>query len=123
MGIGVGLAIFWYAYRLWLWKLLPPPNLTLEILRLIWEILLFFGMCIGLTVLFREKLALQGRISKAMASSQYTAHIFHVLFVVIFQYLVFSLVWPPLTKFRLVMLLAAPTTFLFSNWVRKPLRF
>ena len=28
----------------------------LEILRLIWEMLLCFGMCIGLTVLFREKL-------------------------------------------------------------------
>jgi len=121
LGIGVILAGFWYAYSLLLWKFLPTSGITMDIIRLIWEMLLCFGMCIGLTVLFREKFNLQGRIGKAMAQSQYGAYIFHVLFVLLFQFLVISIAMPPFVKFIVVTLAAVPTTFLFSYWVRKPL--
>ena len=121
LGIGLALAGYWYAYSLALWKFLPTSGITMDIVRLIWEMLLCFGMCIGLTVLFREKFNFRGRISKAMAQGQYGAYIFHVLFVLIFQFLVISLALPPFSKFMLVTLAAVPTTFLFSNWVRKPL--
>jgi len=121
LGIGVILAGFWYAYSLLLWKFLPTSGITMDILRLIWEMLLCFGMCIGLTVLFREKFNLQGRIGKAMAQSQYGAYIFHVLFVLLFQFLVISIAMPPFAKFIVATLAAVPTTFLFSYWVRKPL--
>jgi glucan biosynthesis protein C len=113
--------VFWYAYSLVLWKILPPSGITMDFLRLIWEMLLCFGFCIGLTVLFREKLNFQGNIGKVMAQSQYGAYIFHVLLVLIFQFLVIGLPVPPFVKFVLVTLAAVPTTFLFSNWVRKPM--
>jgi glucan biosynthesis protein C len=121
LGIGVALAVFWYAYSLVLWKILSLDGITMDILYLIWEMLLCSGFCIGLTVLFREKLNFQGNIGKIMAQSQYGAYIFHVLLVLVFQFLVISLALPPFVKFVLVTLAAVPTTFLFSNWVRKPL--
>jgi hypothetical protein len=43
------------------------------------------------------------------------------LLVLVFQFLVLGLSLAPLVKFVLVTLAAVPTTFLFSNWVRKPL--
>jgi len=119
--IGVVLAGYWYAYSLVLWKLLPTSGITMDIIRLIWEMLLCFGMCIGLTVLFREKFNFQGQIGKVMAQGQYGAYIFHVLFVLLFQFLVMGIAMPPFAKFVLVTLAAVPTTFLFSHWVRKPL--
>jgi glucan biosynthesis protein C len=119
--IGLVLAGYWYIYSLVLWKLLPTSGILMDIIRLVWEMLLCFGMCTGLIVLFREKLNFQGRIGKAMAQGQYGAYIFHVLFVLIFQFLVINLALPPFMKFILVTLAAVPTTFLFSNWVRKPL--
>ena len=121
LGIGLALAVFWYAYSLILWKFLPTAGIAVDIVRLIWEMLLCFGMCIGLTVLFREQFNSQGRIGKAMAQGQYGAYIFHVMFVLLFQFLVLSLAIPPFTKFVLVTLAATPTTFLFSYWVKKPL--
>ena len=81
-----------------------------------------FGMCIGLTVLFREKFNTQGRIGKALAQSQYAAYILHIFIVLLFQFLFADVALPPLVKFVLVTLAAVPTTFLFSYWVRKPLR-
>jgi glucan biosynthesis protein C len=121
LGIGVTLAGFWYAYSLLLWEFLPTSGVTMDILRLIWEMLLCFGFCIGLTVLFREKFNFQGNLGKIMAQSQYGAYIFHVLLVLLFQFLVLGLDLSPFVKFVLVTLAAVPTTFLFSNWVRKPL--
>jgi glucan biosynthesis protein C len=121
LGIGVILAGFWYAYSLVLWKYLPTSGITMDVLRLIWEMVLCFGFCIGLTVLFREKLNFQGNLGKVLAQSQYGAYIFHVLLVLVFQFLVLSLTLPPFVKFVLVTLAAVPATFLFSNWVRKPL--
>jgi fucose 4-O-acetylase-like acetyltransferase len=121
LGIGLVLSVYWYAYSLALWKLLPTSGIVMDILRLLWEMLLCFGMCIGLTVLFREKFDFQGKISKAMAQGQYGAYIFHVLFVLLFQFLVLALPITPFIKFVLVTLAAVPTTFLFSYWVKKPL--
>lgn len=121
LGIGLVLAVFWYVYSLVLWKVMPPTGLTMDILRLIWEMVLCFGFCIGLTILFREKFNFQGDVSKVLAQSQYGAYIFHVLLVLVFQFMVLGLPLPPFVKFTLVTLAAVPTTFLFSNWVRKPL--
>jgi len=121
LAIGVGLAVFWYAYELSPWDLRPASPIVRSLLRLVWEMLLCFGMCIGLTVFFREKLNVQSNLSSALARSQYAVYIFHPLFVLLFQALVVSLPWPPLAKFVVVTLAAVPASFLFSYWVRKPL--
>jgi glucan biosynthesis protein C len=121
LGIGLTLAGYWYAYSLGLWRLMPFGDITLGSIRLIWEMLLCFGFCIGLTVLFREKFNFQGNFGKVIAQSQYGAYIFHVVLVLLFQFLVIGLAMPPFVKFVLVTLASVPATFLFSNWVRKPL--
>lgn len=121
LGIGVFLAVFWYAYSLFLGKFLLTGGITMDILRLIWEMLLCFGFCIGLVVLFREKFNFQGNLGKTLARSQYSAYIFHVLFVIAIQFSVINLPIPPFAKFTLVTLAAVPITFLFSNWLRRPL--
>lgn len=122
LGAGLALAALYYACDLALCKTLPAGGLGLDILRLVWEMLLCCGMCIGLTVLFRERLGFTNGTLGAMARAQYAAYIFHVLFVLLFQFLVLGLPLPPLAKFALVTLAAVPATFLFSAWVRKPLR-
>jgi glucans biosynthesis protein C len=121
LGIGVTLAVYWYAYQLGMRELLPFSGLAADIIRLIWEMLLCFGFCIGLVVLFREKFNIQGDLGRAMARSQYAAYIFHVLFVLLVQFLLVGLPISPFAKFVLVTLAAVPLTFLFSHWVRKPL--
>ncbi len=120
--LGVILAGLWYLYALELWKVLPISEIAMGVIYPIWESLLCCGMCIGLTVLFREKLDFQGRLGKTMAKSQYAAYIFHVPVVMLFQYLLLSFALPPLAKFALAILASVPATFLLSAWVRKPLR-
>lgn len=122
LSVGVGLAVFWYAYELALWRWLPTDGIGWDIFRLLWEMVFCFGMCIGLTVLFRERLNTQGRLGKAMAQSQYAAYIYHIFFVLLFQALLADVALPALAKFALVTLVSVPTTFLISDWVRKPLR-
>lgn len=121
LSVGVGLAVFWYAYKLLLWQWLSTDGIGWDIFRLLWEMVFCFGMCIGLTVLFREKFNTQGQLGKALAQSQFAAYIFHIFFVLLFQFLLADVAWPAFAKFVLVTLAAVPTTFLFSYWVRKPL--
>jgi glucan biosynthesis protein C len=120
--VGVIAAVMWYTYALALRSILPISDTAMGILYPIWEMALCCGMCIGLTVLFREKLNLQGRIGKAMAQSQYAAYIFHVPIILLFQSMMLHVELPPFAKFALVTLASVPLTFLFSHWVRKPLR-
>jgi peptidoglycan/LPS O-acetylase OafA/YrhL len=119
--VGMVLALYWYAHQLGIEGLMPASGLIADLIRLVWEMLLCFGFCIGLTVLFREKFNFQGDIGKIMTQSQYGAYIFHVMLVLVFQFLVISLDLSPFVKFVLVTLASIPATFLFSNWVRKPL--
>jgi len=115
------MAAIWYVYALVIWKFFQASGIVWNIFVLLWEMLLCFGMCIGLTVLFREKFNTQGRVGKALAQSQYAAYIFHIFIVLLFQALLADVALPAFAKFVLVTLVAVPVTFLFSYWVRKPL--
>lgn len=119
--VGVGAAALWYAYDLGLKQVWPIGDTAMAVIYPTWESVLCCGMCIGLTVLFREVFDTQGRLGKAMAQSQYAAYIFHVPFVLLFQFLVIGLALLPLAKFALVTPVSVPATFLFSYGVRKPL--
>jgi glucan biosynthesis protein C len=122
LSVGLALSVVWSVYALVGWNYFPLGDVALGVIYPIWEAFLCCGMCIGLTVLFRERLNFQNRISKALAKSQYSAYIFHVFIVLLVQLAVVSLVAPPLVKFILVTIASVPLTFLFSNWVRVPLR-
>ncbi len=122
LAVGVGGAALWHAYDPWLYGLLHPSSTAHEVFRLLWEGALVCGMCIGLTVLFREKLDMGDPVSRELAKGQYAAYIFHLPIVVLIQIPFMGFALPPLVKFFLVCLVSVPVTFLFSVWVRKPLR-
>lgn len=122
LGIGLSLAGLWYAFDLW-----PDPALNMsdtvrDIIRLLWESFLCFGLCIGLTVLFRERANIQTRLTAWLAQAEYATYIYHVLVVLAFQALLVGLAAPPLAKFALVTLVSIPVAFLIGGLVRKPLR-
>ena len=48
----------------------------------IWEAFLCRGLCIGLLVLFREKLNFQGPLARNLAVSTYAVYLFHVPVIV-----------------------------------------
>jgi surface polysaccharide O-acyltransferase-like enzyme len=79
-------------------------------------------MCIGLTVLFRDRLNTQGRFVNEMAKSTFAVYILHILVVVPFQVLALRLVAPPLLKFLLVTLFSIPTSYTLGSLIRRPLR-
>lgn len=119
--VGVIAALLWYAYALGLRAVIPIGDSAMGIVYPVWEALLCCGMCIGLLVLFRDKLNSQGQLGKALGQSQYAAYLFHVPIVLLFQFAVLGVALPPFAKWLLVTLVSVPFTFLFSNWVRKPL--
>ena len=122
MAVGLALAGLWYVYDLWLADVIVFSDTVWGLLFPLWEALLCCGLCIGLTVLFRDKLNTQGSVAKEMAQGTYAAYIFHVFVVLLIQFLVISLVASPLLKFLLVTLAAVPLTFLLASLIRRPLR-
>lgn len=123
LGVGLALTLYWYAFDQGLTgNLVPYTGIGFDLMRVVWEGLLVCALCIGLTVFFREKVNIGGPLAKALGQSTYAVYIFHIFFVLLCQFAVLSLPLPPLAKFALVTLTATPLTFLFSNWVRKPLR-
>jgi len=84
--------------------------------------LLCCGMCIGLTILFRDKVNSQTPFSSEMAKSTYAAYMIHVFVAILFQFLALKLAAPPLLKFFLVTLVTVPASFLLASLIRRPLR-
>jgi Acyltransferase family len=121
LGVGLFLAGLWYAYALWLKGALHISDSVNPYIIPVWESLLCLGMCIGLTVSFRERLNLQTRLSKWLAQGQYAAYIVHLPVVLGFQALLIGLVALPLAKFALVTVAAIPVTFGIAGVIRKPL--
>lgn len=94
---------------------------VLGLLVPLWESLLCCGMCIGLTVLFRDMVNAQGPVGREMARSTYTAYMIHVFVVILFQYLALGLIASPFIKFLLVTLITVPVAFLLASLIRRPL--
>jgi len=122
LGVGLSLVGLWYAYDPWLYNTLHVSKTVNDIIQPFWESFLCLSMCIGLTVLFREKASIQTRLTQWLAQAQYSAYIIHVFPVLAFQALLVGLVAPPLAKFALVTLASIPVSFLIGGLIRKPLR-
>lgn len=120
--VGLVLAALWYMYDLWLKDVIVFSDTVWGLLFPLWESLLCCGMCIGLTVLFRDKVNKQTRFFSEMSKSTYAAYMIHVFVVILFQFLVLQLAAPPLLKFFLVTLVTVPASFLLASLIRKPLR-
>ncbi|MGA2957695.1 MAG: acyltransferase [Thermodesulfobacteriota bacterium] len=85
----------------------------------IWEAFLCSGLCIGLLVLFREKLNFQGPLAKNLAASTYAVYLFHVPVIVALQYAMWHTDMAAITKFAIVSAAAVPLTFFIGNYVRQ----
>ena len=120
LAVGVTAAIAWYAYSLYLHRIVPIGRPAMAIVYPIWESLLCCGMCLGLLIFFRERLDIQSRWGRAMARSQYGAYLFHVPVIIAIQCAVASVAMAPFSKFLLVMALGVPLTFLLSDRLRRP---
>ncbi len=120
--LGLLLAALWYVYALTLPEGLPMSDVAGGLSYAVWESLLCISMCIGLTVLFRDHFAGQSGLGKKLAQAQYTAYVFHIPVVLLFQWLALGLAAAPFVKFVLVSLVTVPVTFFVSYWIRKPLR-
>jgi glucan biosynthesis protein C len=122
LAVGIFLAALCYGYTLVIRDVAPISEKAEQLIYPIWESLLCLGLCIGLTILFRDLFNAQGRFGKALADSQYPAYIFHLWVVLIFQFALLNLAAPPLSKFALVTLVSIVVTFSIGYLVRKPLR-
>ena len=121
LSVGLTLAVLWYLFSLGhLWSALHISRKVLGTIYPIWESFLCCGMCLGLLVLFREKLNFQGHWGRLMAENQYAAYLFHVPVVVLVQVGVAGAALSPFTKFALVTAVSVPLTFLLSAAIRTP---
>lgn len=120
--VGLILAGLWYVYVLWLADTLVFSDVIWGLLLPLWESFLCIGMCIGLTILFRDKVNAQGALTREMAQSTYAAYMLHVFIAVFFQALALRMAAPPLLKFFLVSLITVPASFLLASLIRRPLR-
>lgn len=122
LAVGLALAGLWYVYALWLADDVVFSDAVWGLLLPLWESLLCCGMCIGLTVVFRDRVNSQTPLAREMAQSTYAAYMLHVFVVVAFQSLALGLAALPLFKFFLVSLVTVPVSFLLASLIRRPLR-
>jgi fucose 4-O-acetylase-like acetyltransferase len=83
-----------------------------------WEAFFCLGMCLGLTVLFRDRFNLQGRFSEWMSRNSFSAYLFHTPLLIAVTLALRPLATPPEAKFVIASLLAVPIVFLVSGFLR-----
>jgi glucan biosynthesis protein C len=121
LAAGLAAAAAWYTYDLGLLPFLALSDTAMGIVYPLWEILLCLGMCIGLTVVFREAANFQGRLGKVLADNQYSAYFWHPLLIVAVQMAALAVPAAPLAKFALVTAVGVPLVFAWS-WLLRLLR-
>ena len=82
-----------------------------------WEAFFCLGICLGLTVLFREKFNRQGAFAKWMSDSNFSVYLFHTPLLVAVTLGMRGFAAPKPVKFLVATLLATTVTFLASNYV------
>jgi glucan biosynthesis protein C len=85
----------------------------------LWESFVIVGVCIGLLVLFRERLNHQGRLARSLAPSVYTVYLIHPVVLVGFAYAFQGVMLYPLLKWAIAILITLPLCFLISGVIRK----
>lgn len=83
-----------------------------------WEAFFCMGMCLGLTVLFRDLYNSQGRFSQWMSRNSFTAYFFHPPLLIAVTLMLKQWPAPLLVKFVVASLIAVPVTFIVSGVLR-----
>lgn len=82
-----------------------------------WEAFFCVGICLGLTVLFREKFNGQGAFAKWMSDNNFAVYMFHPPVLVAVTLGMQSFGAPKPVKFLVAAVLATALTFLASNYI------
>jgi len=85
----------------------------------LWEQLTGVALIIALPALFRKRLNRQGKITRAMAGSAYTAYIIHAPVVILVAIAIRNISLYPLLKFALAIMISMPLCFGLGNIIRK----
>lgn len=88
-----------------------------------WEAFVCVGICLGLTVLFRDRLNRQGRAAKWMSDNCFSVYLFHPPILIAVTLLLHGYAAPKLVKFLYATMLAAAITWVASSLIfrRTPL--
>ncbi|MGF1480419.1 MAG: acyltransferase family protein [Cyanophyceae cyanobacterium] len=125
LGIGLSAALLRYGYSLNQERLALPMIFAgggLNWRNLVWsgwEATICVGLCIGLLILFREKLNSQGRLLRMLSANAYGVYLIHLLLVLYLQFQFADLSLGPLTKFLLVFTTGTPLCFALSALLRQ----
>ncbi len=84
-----------------------------------WEAFFCMGMCLGLTVLFRDRFNSQGPFSRWMSRNSFSAYLFHTPLLIAVTLGLRAMSASPLVKFIVACVLAVPITFLISGFLRE----
>lgn len=82
-----------------------------------WEAFFCVGICLGLTVLFREKFNRQGAFAKWMSDNNFSVYMFHPPVLIAVTLAMQGFAAPKLVKFAVAWALATTLTFLAGNYV------
>jgi peptidoglycan/LPS O-acetylase OafA/YrhL len=82
-----------------------------------WEAFFCLGICLGLTVLFRERFKHQGRAAKWMSDNCFSVYLFHPPILIGITLLMRSYVAPKAVKFLVATILAAAITWAASSLI------
>lgn len=90
-----------------------------SLLFALWESLYCCGMCVGLLVLFRERVSITGRLGRFLSANVYAVYLFHVPVVVLLQYALGTGAPSASLKWGLVTLAGVPLTFVVAGLIRR----
>jgi glucan biosynthesis protein C len=118
LGVGLAAGAAWYAFALGLNRVLALSDTAMGVIYPLWESVLCLGLCIGLTVAFREAANSQGAFGKWLAGNQYSAYFWHPMLIVLLQLAALALPVGPFAKFALVTAVGTAAVFLWSALFR-----
>ena len=125
LGIGCSAGLLRYAYSLARTSL-ALPTLTATggldwraFVWSFWEATICIGLCIGLLILFRERVNVQGKLLRMLSANAYAVYLIHLLIILYIQFVVADMPIGPLAKFGLVLVIGIPLCFTLSALLRR----
>lgn len=123
--VGVGAALLRYAYSLGRERLFLADILAgggwewRSAIWSGWESTICVGLCLGLLILFREKVDFQGKFMRVLSNNAYGVYLIHLLIILYLQIAIADASMASLAKFALVTLLGMPLCFGCSALLRR----
>lgn len=122
--IGSIAAVARYAYSLVGRRFIPSITSTggstwRSLVYSTWEAFICVGLCVGLLILFRDRINKHGKLLSILSDGSYTVYIIHLFVVIGLQYGLVESPLPPFVKFTLITLIGVPLCFALSYLIKK----